>query len=170
MTSPDMIKLTTKTWDDNDHPAWEVSGPLGRVLYRSLENHLYLDPRNGATDAGGKELTDEARIIAATGSEKQMYLLLTALYRLFPAPPDGAPAGVLAWRELRGAGLTDAMRRAKWFAWPDDTIGGWAVMPVNVPPSTGAPAVGSFLAEDLARHISDLHNAALPTFTAEPGR
>lgn len=68
-----------------------------------------------------------------------------------------------AWRELRGADLVAAQLAARWYAWPDDTIGGWSVMPDNCPPSTGVPAVGSFLAEHTARHITDLHNATLTT-------
>jgi len=73
-----------------------------------------------------------------------------------------------AWRELRGADLVAAQLTARWYAWPDDTIGGWSVMPDNSPPSTGIPAVGSFLSEQAARHIADLHNASLTSAGVQP--
>lgn len=75
--------------------------------------------------------------------------------------PATVPSTPPAWRELRGADLVAAQLAARWYAWPDDTIGGWAVMPDNSPPSAGVPAVGSFLSEQTARHIADLHNATL---------
>ena len=46
-----------------------------------------------------------------------------------------------------------------WYARPDDTIGGWCVMPADVPPSAGShPAVADFVRERDARHIAWLHN------------
>jgi hypothetical protein len=56
----------------------------------------------------------------------------------------------------------DAQMAARWYAHFDDTIGGWCVMPVDQPPSTGIPAVASFVFRAAAEHIADLHNATLP--------
>ena len=62
------------------------------------------------------------------------------------------------WRGLRGADLEQAIRAARWYVEPDDTIGGWCVMPADVPPSSGIPAVASFLSKAAAEHITALHN------------
>jgi hypothetical protein len=66
------------------------------------------------------------------------------------------------WRQLRGQRLDAAQMAARWHVHADDVIGGWAVMPEDLPPSSGVPTVASFLSEDCARHITSLHNAALP--------
>ncbi|BAL87171.1 hypothetical protein AMIS_19510 [Actinoplanes missouriensis 431] len=65
------------------------------------------------------------------------------------------------WRHLRGNDLVDAQLAARWYVHADDTIGGWVVMPADLPPSSGVPAVASFLAEATARYIAELHNANL---------
>lgn len=48
-----------------------------------------------------------------------------------------------------------------WFARPNDLIGGWCVMPVDEPPSSGIPEVADFTTRELAEHIVSLHNNAL---------
>lgn len=74
---------------------------------------------------------------------------------------DEHPVTVGDWQALRGEHLATAQRQARWRAMPDDTIGGWCIMPDPRPPSTGIPAVGTFLSEPVAHHIVDLHNADL---------
>lgn len=56
----------------------------------------------------------------------------------------------------------------RWYAQPDDEIGGWCVMNRDHPPSQlnrnadpDARQVGNFLSEDIARHVVELHNASL---------
>ncbi len=54
----------------------------------------------------------------------------------------------------------------RWFPHEDDLIGGWCVMTADTPPSLarhelGQVEVGNFLGEDVARHVAELHNAAL---------
>jgi hypothetical protein len=71
------------------------------------------------------------------------------------------PTTVTGWRELRGVALIEAILCARWYPWFDDTIGGWSVMPYNAPPSSGVPCVASFLGEELAEHIAQLHNATI---------
>ena len=71
------------------------------------------------------------------------------------------------WHTLHGQALVDAQLAAYWHVHPDDTIGGWAIMPCPLPPSSGVPAVADFLSEQTAQHITDLHNAAL---TGSTGR
>lgn len=72
------------------------------------------------------------------------------------------------WRHLSGHDLVAAQLAARWFVHEDDTIGGWCVMPADLPPSSGVPAVASFLAEETARHITGLHNTALATSDLKP--
>lgn len=67
----------------------------------------------------------------------------------------------LAFRELRGKDLTDAMMASRWYPQPDDLIGGWCVMPVDEPPSGGCFAVADFISQEIAEHIAELHNASL---------
>lgn len=45
-----------------------------------------------------------------------------------------------------------------WYARKNDTIGGWCVMPVDLPPSTGIPTVGDFMNESVARYVAYTHN------------
>lgn len=82
-----------------------------------------------------------------------------------PGVPDDLDrlrqAVVDGWRTLRGAELEDAMLRARWFVHPNDVIGGWSVTPADLPPSSGVPEVATFLSEQAARHITDLHNTSL---------
>lgn len=65
------------------------------------------------------------------------------------------------WRTLRGDALEQSMLAVRWFVQPNDVIGGWCVTVVDLPPSSGYPEVADFLSERAARHIADLHNAAL---------
>lgn len=65
------------------------------------------------------------------------------------------------WSVLRGADLEDAMLTSRWYAHPNDLVGGWCVTFVDLPPSQGAPSVADFLSERAAQHIVDLHNATL---------
>lgn len=156
-----MTDLKTRTWDDHGNPAWEVIGPYGAVTYRLLGNHLYFDPAYAVSDAATNRVADEVRLVAATGTEEQVYELLIGYYNAFPGSAPSVPDDIAGWRALVGDALVSAQIHAKWWAWPDDTIGGWAVMPHNVPPSTGTPVVGSFLCEQTARHIADLHNESV---------
>lgn len=65
------------------------------------------------------------------------------------------------WRNLRGPALNAALLAEPWYARPDDTIGGWCITAVDLPPSAGYPTVGDFLSRDIAEHIVALHNARL---------
>lgn len=49
----------------------------------------------------------------------------------------------------------------RWFPRADDTIGGWCLMPADVPPSTGVPPVAHFLSEETAHYISALRDRDL---------
>jgi hypothetical protein len=63
------------------------------------------------------------------------------------------------WRALRGTDLEAAMLASRWWVQPNDEIGGWCIMPVDKPPSTGYPQVACFLSQAAAEHIVGLHNA-----------
>ncbi|MBO3736669.1 hypothetical protein [Actinoplanes flavus] len=75
------------------------------------------------------------------------------------APVDQATAGW--WQGLVGPALSRALTHARWFAQPNDLIGGWSVMPVDAPPSSGIPTVADVASESIARHIAAQHNADL---------
>lgn len=52
----------------------------------------------------------------------------------------------------------------RWYAQPDDLIGGWCLMSVDKPPSRCSYRewqVSSFLDEVTARHVAELHNGWL---------
>jgi hypothetical protein len=51
----------------------------------------------------------------------------------------------------------------RWRAQPEDTVGGWCITLEEDPrsPSDGALAIAMFLSEELANHISDIHNQSL---------
>lgn len=63
---------------------------------------------------------------------------------------------MLLWQEIALNGLTNR----KWFVQPNDLVGGWCVMPVNLPPSSGAVALLDTFTEDLAAYVVHLHNAS----------
>lgn len=65
------------------------------------------------------------------------------------------------WRTVRGADLEQAMLAARWYVQRNDLIGGWAITVTDEPPSAGYPEVADFLSERAARHIVELHNAAI---------
>lgn len=47
---------------------------------------------------------------------------------------------------------------ARWYVRANDTIGGWAIMPMDEPPSSGCLEIADFVSEEHARHIAALHN------------
>lgn len=67
----------------------------------------------------------------------------------------------LHWLDLRGADLDRAQLASRWWVHADDTIGGWAIMPADLPPSSGIPAVATFLSRAAAVHIVELHNTTV---------
>lgn len=63
-----------------------------------------------------------------------------------------------------------------WYAHPNDLIGGWFVLNRDHPPSRlhrdrdpDGREIGTFLGEDIARHIAALHNASLDRPEAQVG-
>ncbi len=64
-------------------------------------------------------------------------------------------------RRLRGQALVVHLMRSYWYAMPNDLIGGWCVVPIQLPPSAGVVEIATFIDEEFARHIAALHNAWL---------
>jgi len=62
-------------------------------------------------------------------------------------------------RQLRGDELEDWMFFREWYAQPNDLIGGYSVMTVDLPPSSGWPEVATFMSKRAARHIALIHNS-----------
>jgi hypothetical protein len=153
--------VTATEFDDHGKPAWQVTGPNGTVTYRLLGNHLYLDPATGAAFSAPTGILEGLRGYAEAGDSSEVWKVLRRWYEQMPAAGVGVPATVEQWRQLRGPDLVKAMLSARWYARPDDLIGGWCVMPCDLPPSSGAPEVGGFMCEEHARHVADLHNQAL---------
>lgn len=50
------------------------------------------------------------------------------------------------------------MMNTQWFARENDLIGGWCVVPIDLPPSSGVWTIANFIDERSARHIAWLHN------------
>jgi len=53
---------------------------------------------------------------------------------------------------------------AEWFAKPDDLVGGWCVMPIDMTPAEAPQGIGevaSFTFKEAAEHIANLHNTWL---------
>ncbi len=56
----------------------------------------------------------------------------------------------------------------RWYAQPNDLIGGWCLMTVDKPPSQadhtkGEIEVGTFLSQGIAEHVATQHNAHVHT-------
>lgn len=163
------MTLTRDTFTEGQHPAWRVAGRLGTVVYRSRNGQLQLEPLGRFVTVPSVVETSEVALAAATGTDDDVYALLADWYEKLPGlaangdpftrdlPATGDPE-IDRWAVLRGAALTDAMIDAIWYVQEDDLIGGWCITVVDKPPSAGAIEVGSFLGEDTARHIADLHN------------
>ena len=164
-------KLSTNTYPDQGQPAWRVAGPAGSVVYRSYDHRLIVQPEGLSGEFLPAEHAAEARRVATTKGDLGMYLLLAAHYNTMATEHAGRPRTVADWRQLHPDGVADAILNVDWYAWPDDTAGGWAIMPINVPPSSAVPTVGWFLGERTARHIAKVHNEALAAArTAEQNR
>lgn len=56
----------------------------------------------------------------------------------------------------------DVLNRA-WYVRENDLIGGWCVMPVDLPPSSGVYEVADFVSRSVAEHIVELHNTWVAT-------
>lgn len=88
--------------------------------------------------------------------------------RLDPGP--GFEAEQLYWfhrtihllQGLRGDALTEYLETIRWYAVPNDLVGGWCIMPVPFGPrDVPVVEVANFLSERNARYMVDLHNARL---------
>ncbi|MEV1321978.1 hypothetical protein AB0J14_38520 [Micromonospora arborensis] len=51
-----------------------------------------------------------------------------------------------------------AIFAARWYAQPNDLIGGWCVMVTDQPPSAGGTMVADFTTRAIAEHMAELHN------------
>jgi len=76
---------------------------------------------------------------------------------LYPGQTSEQAQAVSRLRERACRVLEESMT-SRWYARPDDLIGGWCVMPVDEPPSAGMPEVASFIMQEAAEHIAFLHN------------
>jgi hypothetical protein len=172
---------TTETFTEKSHPAWRVAGPYGAVTYHSVDNHLHIEPRGAAGESAASLFADELKLLAATGTDADVFAALRNWYERLPdlagraASPDPAatltpdpvdvPAPVRAeierLRGLRGGELVDALDKSTWYVHPNDVIGGWSIMPVDAPPSSGCVEVADCIAEQIAHGIADRHNARL---------
>ena len=55
--------------------------------------------------------------------------------------------------------MKNTFLRHRWYAKPNDLIGGWCVMPVDkTPGEANIPEVADFCDEKTARHIAKIHN------------
>jgi hypothetical protein len=56
--------------------------------------------------------------------------------------------------------LTEILN-AKWYAKPNDVIGGWCVMDIDDTPSHGRFEIADFTSQEIAEHIAKLHNESI---------
>lgn len=49
----------------------------------------------------------------------------------------------------------------RWYSHPNDLIGGYCVMPVDAPPSSGCFSIADFMTESWTAHIVQLHNSTI---------
>ncbi len=69
---------------------------------------------------------------------------------------------LLSWaRGLHPHELREWFMSATWYAQPDDLVGGWCVMPVPFPPSSGFFSVAEFMDQATAQYVAGLHNDKL---------
>jgi hypothetical protein len=82
----------------------------------------------------------------------------------------GGPAAEQRVTELRARAqrVLEGSMQSRWYARPNDLIGGWCVMPVDEPPSGGMPEVADFIRQEAAGHIAALHNQWLDTQLGRP--
>lgn len=74
---------------------------------------------------------------------------------------DKMPPAVAEIWKLGPEGVRQYVMNNVWFVEADDLIGGWVIVPLPMPPSTGIVEIASFVHEDMARYIASLHNEHL---------
>lgn len=146
-------------------PAWKVSGPRGSVTYLMGGGLLLFDPTWSHSAVVVDSRAHEVQAHAILSHDNQVLQLLADHYRQMPAGPPDWPATAKDWLNLDPADLVAALTRCRWYPRVDNTIGGWCVMPANLPPSSGIPTVGAFLGETIAETVCREHNAFLPDAT-----
>jgi len=79
-------------------------------------------------------------------------------------PPAGLdhmlPAVANLWK-LGPKGVEEYIMTNVWWVQPDDLIGGWVIVPLPLPPSSGIMQIADFTHEDVARYVASLHNQRL---------
>lgn len=147
-------------------PAWSVAGPRGSVTYLLGGSMLAFDPTWSHSAVVVDRRAGEIQAYAILSQDDQVVKLLTGHYHQLPAGPPDWPATAADWQALDTGALLEAFRRCRWYPRVDDRTGaGWAVMPVDLPPSCGIYAVGWFMHQDTAELTAREHNAFLPETT-----
>lgn len=68
---------------------------------------------------------------------------------------------ILYLRSLNPEKLEQELMSRSWYVHPNDLIGGYCVMPIDAPPSSGCFSIADFMVESHARHIVELHNRSV---------
>jgi transcriptional regulator with XRE-family HTH domain len=83
-----------------------------------------------------------------------------------------SPASILRdiiyLRSLEPDQLETELLNRKWYVHPNDLIGGFCVMPVDAPPSSGCFEIAESMSEGWAKHITELHNSEIDRPAYEP--
>jgi hypothetical protein len=86
-------------------------------------------------------------------------------------PPTGldrmSPAVAALWK-LGPRGAEDFIMNNPWFVEVDDLVGGWALVPLPFPPSSGVIEIAGFTHEPVARYVAALHNERLQEEESDP--
>lgn len=89
----------------------------------------------------------------------------------WPNPPAGLdlmPPAVAALWKLGPEGVERFITGNPWFVEPDDLSGGWVLVPLPYPPSSGVIEIAGFTHEHIARYIATLHNEQLQEQQEDP--
>lgn len=67
------------------------------------------------------------------------------------------------WLNERARQIYAFAMEKQWLAQMDNTVGAWCVTVAEIPgtPADGNPTIASFVTQEFAEHIADLHNKAL---------
>lgn len=166
LETPTTDELVTTGYLAHGLPAWTVAGPRGSVTYLLGGSMLTFESTWAHAAVVVDSRAAEIQAHAILSQDKQVVKLLGQHYRQLPAGPPDWPVTAADWKALDTDTLPEAFRRCRWYPRVDDRTGtGWAVMPVDLPPSCGVYAVGWFMDQATAELVTREHNAFLPDTT-----
>jgi transcriptional regulator with XRE-family HTH domain len=68
---------------------------------------------------------------------------------------------IMFLKSLDAEALERELISRKWYVYPNDLIGGYCIMPIDAPLSSGCSQIADFINELAAEHIATLHNSTI---------